>query len=252
MPSEVSYPCTACSDPTKCRRAHGTDSAYGKRHGCRCTDCKAGNAARARAYAKMAKERDGLSPTQKARPAHRKPCASCGKMIRGSDSITYCKPCGATKYNDRRSAERKMNQAQARLRKAAKGTRASAKWPWVQGFCARCGDYFLRKGQASPYCSGMCNRGYDKARTRSFISKAGRLAIYERDKWTCQICGELVSVNVDYLDPRYPTLDHIEPQSHALIPDHSPRNLRLAHRICNALRQDQWDGKRPRRRALAA
>ena len=70
----------------------------------------------------------------------------------------------------------------------------------------------------------------------AFIKRAERLAIYERDGWTCQLCGNPV-------DPRAPrnswgeaTLDHIEPQTHALIPDHRPENLRMAHRGCNASR----------------
>lgn len=63
-----------------------------------------------------------------------------------------------------------------------------------------------------------------------------RLAIYERDDWTCQLCREPIDREVHYLDDWAPSLDHIEPQSHALIPDHSPTNLRTAHRWCNAVR----------------
>ena len=71
---------------------------------------------------------------------------------------------------------------------------------------------------------------------RSPVSRAVRLAIYERDEWTCQLCAEPVDPNLPVNDRMSPTLDHIECQSWSLIPDHSERNLRLAHRACNASR----------------
>ena len=71
---------------------------------------------------------------------------------------------------------------------------------------------------------------------RYSLSAQQRLAIYERDDWTCQICGAPVPRDVHYNDPMAATLDHIEPQSVALIPNHNPSNLRLAHRVCNAKR----------------
>lgn len=82
-----------------------------------------------------------------------------------------------------------------------------------------------------------------EARGYFWISLRNRLAIYERDGWVCQLCGDPVPRDVDYLDPLAATLDHIECQSWALIPDHSPSNLRLAHRLCNSLRSDRpWPG----------
>jgi hypothetical protein len=67
------------------------------------------------------------------------------------------------------------------------------------------------------------------------IPAARRNALYERDGWTCQLCG-------DPVDPESttgnwaPTLDHIIPRSHG--GDHSDGNLRLAHRWCNSVRGD--------------
>lgn len=66
-----------------------------------------------------------------------------------------------------------------------------------------------------------------------------RLAIYERDGWTCQLCGDPVDPDLPSTDRWSATLDHIECQSWVLVPDHSPRNLRLAHRVCNARRGDR-------------
>jgi len=105
----------------------------------------------------------------------------------------------------------------------------------VQGDCDYCGEVFTRKGMASGYCSTKCRR---KDKNVKWITSTRRLRLYERDNWTCQLCSEPVDRAADYLDDWAPTLDHIEPQSHALIPDHSDANLRTAHRWCNAVRGD--------------
>lgn len=68
------------------------------------------------------------------------------------------------------------------------------------------------------------------------ISRKVRLAIYDRDGWVCQLCDLPVDRDLHFSHRMAATLDHIECQSWALIPDHSESNLRLAHRSCNAAR----------------
>jgi 5-methylcytosine-specific restriction endonuclease McrA len=68
-----------------------------------------------------------------------------------------------------------------------------------------------------------------------------RLAIYRRDEWTCQLCTEPVDpklMDSDPLNDWAPSLDHIDCQSWG-VRDHSPENLRLAHRWCNSVRGDE-------------
>lgn len=72
-----------------------------------------------------------------------------------------------------------------------------------------------------------------------WISPKVRHSIYDRDGWTCLICQEPIDRDAHWNDNYAPSLDHIVPQSHMLIPDHSPRNLRTSHRICNSLRGDR-------------
>lgn len=122
---------------------------------------------------------------------------------------------------------------------------STPKW-WavlVSGPCAWCGENFTGTGSTTVYCSKRCARAAGKAR---HLTKTGRFAVstvrrrrlYERDDWTCQLCFEPVDRDADPLSDWAPSLDHIEPQSHALIPDHSDENLRTAHRWCNAVRGD--------------
>ena len=122
-----------------------------------------------------------------------------------------------------------------------KGTRLK----WVGGECEWCGDRFVKTttGTLPRCCSEKCARKYHRARRdlehgRFQASPARRRRLYERDNWTCQICAEPIDREAHYLDDWAPSLDHIVPQSHTLIPDHSDENLRTAHRWCNSVRGD--------------
>jgi 5-methylcytosine-specific restriction endonuclease McrA len=58
------------------------------------------------------------------------------------------------------------------------------------------------------------------------VSKSKRRKIYDRDKYICQICGELLGPDGDL------TLDHIIPRRFG--GDKSYENLRVACRPCNS------------------
>jgi hypothetical protein len=115
------------------------------------------------------------------------------------------------------------------------------------GACAWCTNTFcaLTASGIARYCSRGCSKAASRAAHRQVrgqfsISLTRRLAIYRRDEWVCQLCREGVDANlVGTGDDWAPSLDHIECQAWALIPDHSDENLRLAHRWCNAVRGDE-------------
>jgi hypothetical protein len=108
--------------------------------------------------------------------------------------------------------------------------------PFATVACVACGDplKYLRTESTPNPMHGRCKRDAPAF----YVPRAARLAIFERDGWTCQICMFPVDSTADYLDDWYPTLDHVVPQSHMLIPDHSEGNLRTACRYCNCLRGD--------------
>ena len=192
------HPCARCAGPTgyrqgrapegamcrDCRSASSSitgDPFHGSKRGyrtmkCRCDDCRAWNARQSKAYAARVIEREGVSPTQKARPRR---------------TARRCLACSETLPLNRRD--------------------------WR--YCGSCG----------PVARGKLNRG-------AKIPPALRAEIYERDGWKCQICSLPVDPDLDPQDGMAATLDHIEPQSFALIPDNGPANLRLAHRSCNSRR----------------
>lgn len=201
--------------------------------------CRSGNTAAARRYRARLKAQGKPSPTQKARPAKRTPCSDCGAILRGggTSAIPRCQPCLlSAKYKTRRLA-RRLASATRKLTKAASGVPANAQWPWVAGECAHCRQAFTRKGGPSPYCSKICHRA-DRPKA-SWITRRARLAIYERDGWICQLCLDPVDPSLHYLDNKAATLDHIKCRAWTEEPDHSPENLRLAHRWCNSWRGDE-------------
>jgi len=111
---------------------------------------------------------------------------------------------------------------------------------WTAGPCAQCGDLFVGR-RASRYCTDRC-AARAKHRMRNLrwgdftVSDITRQAIYRRDGHICQLCMTPVDPTLHYNDKMSATLDHIIPQSFAQTPDHSPDNLRLAHRMCNSVR----------------
>lgn len=123
--------------------------------------------------------------------------------------------------------------------------RHSEWWTFVvSGPCVWCGDIFTglaaSSGSAPIYCSKSCSSAAGKYRHGRFvIAPSVRLAIYERDEWVCQLCGDPVDADLPSSDLWAATLDHIVCRSWSDDPDHSPENLRLAHRWCNSVRGDE-------------
>lgn len=118
-------------------------------------------------------------------------------------------------------------------------------WALVAGPCGWCGNNFIGP-PLSVYCQKRCaaNAAWKrKDDTRGTFAPTPRLRqfICERDKWTCQLCGDPVDPDAQYNTGGYATLDHIIPQSLQLIPDHSASNLRLSHMICNARRGNRME-----------
>lgn len=112
--------------------------------------------------------------------------------------------------------------------------------------CVQCGCWFTasRNRLAMLYCSDRCALRGIRGRRRSaggrfWVPDVVRIEIYERDDWTCQLCFEMVEPDADPTSDWFPSLDHVECQSWALVPDHSPANLRTAHRWCNSVRGDE-------------
>lgn len=173
-------------------------------------------------------------------------CQNCGKYIwKHKTSATEgarCRDCinGGVGYFVGADGRRWSHGASAYRNGCRCEICKSAQAVKIREFTARFKD---REGYSySTFANARHLERHGVPRVRSaWISRKDRLAIYERDEWICQLCGEIVDKDADFNDDFAPSLDHIIPQSHHLIPDDSPRNLQLAHRVCNSRKQANID-----------
>jgi len=86
-----------------------------------------------------------------------------------------------------------------------------------------------RRGGAAPTPGSRNGRG-------TWIDPVKRHRIYERDGWSCGLCGLETLKRYVAGDPLSPSLDHVVPRS--LGGGNEDENLRAAHIKCNAIRGD--------------
>lgn len=172
-------------------------------------------------------------------------CRTCASEFLVTRHRTYCS--ARCRRNDPEVKERQ--------RRYAADSHARLGRPTFEVICELCGKNARVTAADVKFCSHDCSvlwrlenpeldpcrpprRATSPKRPPKF-SRQFRLAIYERDGWTCQLCGDPVDWTLDPFDPWAATLDHIVCQAWTDEPDHSPSNLRLAHRWCNSLRGDE-------------
>lgn len=123
--------------------------------------------------------------------------------------------------------------------------------------CECCKKDFRKKtSNAGKFCSRDCflkNIGADKWQTKQKICDASHIRrakktgayyerfdieeIFNRDKWTCQLCGGEVDRFEPYPGKKSASLDHVIPLSKG--GTHTPANVQLAHLICNLKKSDK-------------
>ncbi len=176
----------------------------------------------------------GQATCRQCRRPERKPfdATKCGTPL-GRDQHRHrgevpCEPC-------REAWNEVSRQRQARLRQSGwhRTDRPVPSQKRHPGTCSKCGKRMASVALAEPICA-PCRRLSPGRNIR--IPRAARLAIYERDDWTCRICLEPVDPDAPMRSTWDATLDHIVPRSKGGIDD--PANLRLAHRWCNSVRGD--------------
>jgi 5-methylcytosine-specific restriction endonuclease McrA len=115
---------------------------------------------------------------------------------------------------------------------------------WYAGFCPHCGATFIAPRPGHRFCSPGCRRRHRTYNRRQLQraragSPVGRAAIFQRDGWTCRLCGAPVDRTLRSPHPLAPSLDHIVPLSAG--GTHEPANVQLAHVVCNVAKgSDRW------------
>lgn len=110
-----------------------------------------------------------------------------------------------------------------------KGAQAEAMRAYMEGHRAEHGEAWSTTNRRA---FREANGYWPNARGSDWILPKLRIELYERDDWTCHLCGDLVDRYGDPNGDRAPSLDHIVPRS--LGGSDEPVNLKTACRACNS------------------
>jgi 5-methylcytosine-specific restriction endonuclease McrA len=112
--------------------------------------------------------------------------------------------------------------------------------------CATCGISLVSSGRRGPqktYCSRSCQPGHRYAtsaaaqsRAKHWIARSVRLAIFERDLWTCYLCNLPIDPAKRSPHPGTPSIDHVVPLGIGGLD--TVENLAAAHLACNLAKGD--------------
>ena len=113
-------------------------------------------------------------------------------------------------------------------------------------FCVVCAASFYAVRGRNHVCSEACRRQRGTYANRKAVAKVGaeridRIAVFERDGWTCYLCGSacLRGPGTRY-KPRAPTIDHMVPLFKG--GEGSFGNVRCAYDKCNRRKHDKLFG----------
>lgn len=172
------------------------------------------------------------------RPPRINRCATCGEAIPAR--FTYCGdrcmhlPCDAC--GEPTAVKRSFGTGSARHKSCCEPPEHGTAAAYRRGCrCRACKD-----------CVRIRHRDY-RAKRRGegrpvkrfggsgpWIAESVRVAVFERDAWVCQLCGDPTDRNATPNSDWFPSLDHIVPASKG--GPHTFENLRVAHRWCNSVR----------------
>lgn len=186
-------------------------------------------------------------------------CLYCGKEFQETRDRPnkFCSPSCSTLYQHmikrmEKAEENEINpetqalieEAEEQIKILTERLKALYKIAEHQRRCRYCGRWFTSERGAT-FCSEECRRKADNYRRDHRITRNGKAdytislpRLYARDGGVCQICGEHLSFEVHYNDPKYPSIDHIIPLSKGGL--HRWDNVQLLCRECNMLKRDTY------------
>lgn len=153
---------------------------------------------------------------------HQRTCQRCGTTFQGRKTYRYCSNACAARAAGEQGDIRRRELAHA------KGTL----------ICRGCGQPFTPNDVNAICCSAKCT-----ARSHHLVKRYERRTdapahelvhprdIFARDGHTCQLCGELVDLDLEHPNPRSLSFDHIVPVARGGA--HTLENLQVSHLRCN-------------------
>src|SRR5699024_2766098 len=165
-----------------------------------------------------------------------KVCKHCDKHFKsGNDMANFCDTRCRSKHNKMRYYRNPNNKTEH------------------QKVCQSCGNTFISKVRRYTCCSSSCsmtlansnreNKRRIWAKELPFDRGITLARLYKRDKGTCHICHGKDNLELSNLDNYYGSIDHLKPLSKN--GSHTWGNVKLAHRICNIRKADNYVTKSP-------
>lgn len=174
--------------------------------------------------------------------AKTKPCARCGSTGSVRFDGLYCsRSCSARRLWSTSTAL--VHVGPLIIPPRSPEPIPSSGRTFAAGSCRRCSKTFVIIDQTTNnYCSTRCARAHSKERRRArerdaWVADVNHVDVFERDHWTCQLCGKPVVRTATVPHPRAPVIDHILPL--AAGGTHEPANAQCAHFLCNSIKSDR-------------
>jgi hypothetical protein len=191
------------------------------------------------------------------RPPVEVTCIDCGKLrrVRNERKPERCVSCAARvvalrtgsrpppaqprlspeERHRRRRERRREGKRRAREERAAQRYRV-----FVVGRCFVCTEWFtwVTTSDHGPsmvkFCSPACRQQHRQRgkRSRRTIPASVRRRVFERNRWTCKLCGRRVAWSKSWPHPRSPVVDHVVPLANGGADEEW--NMQCAHHECNA------------------
>lgn len=154
-----------------------------------------------------------------------------------------CKRCGGT-FKRRKSPDTERQRTLCRtciwIRECRKCSQEFDAAGTNYFYCEACrfddfADYWQYWADNNPeQVTENAARRRARKRNNGRVERFWRKTIYQRDNWTCGICGHPVDPDLEWPNPESASLDHIVPLSQG--GEHTRANTRLAHLHCNTSR----------------
>lgn len=169
----------------------------------------------------------------------------CSRECAGNDTGRYCKTCGTRLPSKKKYLSVNCESCNENIRQELERKEAERLKRIAEHVCKTCGKHIHTSKMYCESCRSERMREQrrkfkdktlrkHRGRARRFgctIESVNKNEVYERDNWTCHICGERVPRDVEDNHPLHASIDHVIPLS--LGGSHSMSNVRLAHRQCN-------------------
>lgn len=147
-------------------------------------------------------------------------CVSCGDELRVIRE--KAKFCGKSECRHAFYLERKKSAPTCSIKNCDSHVMAKG----------LCGPHYSRAwGKKNPDRIRLMKERRRARKYEAFVEDVDRMAVFNRDRWVCHICGGKIAKSAVFPDPSSPSVDHLIPLAQG--GEHRMANVAAAHLGCN-------------------